>query len=74
MFFGRDADFRAGRVFGVMWREALLPESVAFWETLTLVTKSLLPGIIPRLARGLLLHEQIHRQRQANDLQWRYGT
>ena len=37
--------FALESVFGEMWREALLPEDMAFWETLTLVTKSVLPGI-----------------------------
>ena len=37
--------FALESVFGEMWREALLPEDAAFWETLTLVTKSTLPGI-----------------------------
>ena len=37
--------FALESVFGEMWREALLPEDAAFWETLTLVTKSVLPGI-----------------------------
>src|SRR5437660_920650 len=31
--------------FGAMWHDALVPERAAFWETLTLVTKSFLPGI-----------------------------
>jgi putative PEP-CTERM system histidine kinase len=37
--------FALESVFVEMWREALLPEDAAFWETLTLVTKSVLPGI-----------------------------
>ena len=37
--------FALESVFGEMWHEALLPEDAAFWETLTLVTKSILPGI-----------------------------
>ena len=37
--------FALESVFGEMWHEALLPEDAAFWETLTLVTKSVLPGI-----------------------------
>jgi putative PEP-CTERM system histidine kinase len=37
--------FALESVFGEMWREALLPEDATFWETLTLVTKSVLPGI-----------------------------
>jgi len=37
--------FALESVFGEMWHDALLPEDAAFWETLTLVTKSVLPGI-----------------------------
>ena len=37
--------FALESVFGEMWHEALFPEDAAFWETLTLVTKSVLPGI-----------------------------
>jgi putative PEP-CTERM system histidine kinase len=37
--------FALESVFGEMWREALLQEDATFWETLTLVTKSVLPGI-----------------------------
>lgn len=37
--------FALESVFGEMWHEALLPDDAAFWETLTLVTKSVLPGI-----------------------------
>ena len=32
-------------VFGVAWREALYPENAAFWKTLTLLARSLLPGV-----------------------------
>jgi putative PEP-CTERM system histidine kinase len=32
-------------VFAAMWLEASLPEKAVFWEILTLVTKSVLPGI-----------------------------
>src|SRR6266700_3567569 len=37
--------FALESVFGAAWREALLPEKAAFWETLTLLAKSVLPGI-----------------------------
>jgi putative PEP-CTERM system histidine kinase len=37
--------FALESVFGEMWHEALLPDDAAFWATLTLVTKSVLPGI-----------------------------
>jgi putative PEP-CTERM system histidine kinase len=37
--------FALESLFGAIWRDALLPEKAAFWETLTLVTKSFLPGI-----------------------------
>jgi putative PEP-CTERM system histidine kinase len=37
--------FALESVFGAMWREAFLPEKAAFWETLTLITRSFLPGI-----------------------------
>ena len=37
--------FALESVFGEMWHEALIPEEAAFWATLTLVTKSVLPGI-----------------------------
>ena len=37
--------FALESVFGEIWHEALLPEDAAFWKTLTLVTKSVLPGI-----------------------------
>src|SRR5215471_4562418 len=32
-------------LFGSMWRQAVDPESAAFWGTLTLVTKSFVPGV-----------------------------
>ena len=37
--------FALESLFGAIGRDALVPERVAFWETLTLVTKSFLPGI-----------------------------
>jgi putative PEP-CTERM system histidine kinase len=37
--------FALESLFGAIWHGALLPEKAAFWETLTLVTKSFLPGI-----------------------------
>jgi putative PEP-CTERM system histidine kinase len=37
--------FALESVLGAIWRAALVPEKAAFWETLTLVTKSFLPGI-----------------------------
>jgi putative PEP-CTERM system histidine kinase len=37
--------FALENLFGVMWREAPSPERAAFWGTLTLVTKSFVPGI-----------------------------
>jgi putative PEP-CTERM system histidine kinase len=37
--------FSLENLFGAIWREAVNPESAAFWGTLTLVTKSFLPGI-----------------------------
>ncbi len=37
--------FALESLFGAIWHDALLPEKAAFWETLTLVTKSFLPGI-----------------------------
>ena len=32
-------------LFGAIWREAVNSESAAFWGTLTLVTKSFVPGV-----------------------------
>jgi putative PEP-CTERM system histidine kinase len=37
--------FALESVFNEIWREALLPENAAFWKTLTLITKSVLPAI-----------------------------
>src|SRR5215472_815961 len=37
--------FALESLFGAIWREAVNPESAAFWGTLTLVTKSFVPGI-----------------------------
>jgi putative PEP-CTERM system histidine kinase len=37
--------FALENLFGAIWREALTPERVAFWGTLTLVTKSFVPGV-----------------------------
>jgi putative PEP-CTERM system histidine kinase len=37
--------FALESVFGAIWREAVTPESAAFWATLTLVTKSFVPGV-----------------------------
>ena len=37
--------FALESVFGEMWDKALVPEDASFWETLTLVTKSILPGL-----------------------------
>src|SRR5437667_7232923 len=37
--------FALESLFGAMWLGASIPEKAAFWETLTLVTKSFLPGI-----------------------------
>jgi putative PEP-CTERM system histidine kinase len=37
--------FALESLFGAMWRDELIPERAAFWETLTLVTKSFLPGV-----------------------------
>jgi putative PEP-CTERM system histidine kinase len=37
--------FALESLFGAMWREAVNPESAAFWGTLTLVTKSFMPGV-----------------------------
>jgi putative PEP-CTERM system histidine kinase len=37
--------FALESLFGAIWHDALIPERAAFWETLTLVTKSFLPGI-----------------------------
>jgi putative PEP-CTERM system histidine kinase len=37
--------FALESLFGALWHDALVPERAAFWETLTLVTKSFLPGI-----------------------------
>jgi putative PEP-CTERM system histidine kinase len=37
--------FALESLFGAIWREAAIPESAAFWGTLTLVTKSFVPGV-----------------------------
>src|SRR5437879_10597978 len=37
--------FALESLFGAIWREVVNPESAAFWGTLTLVTKSFVPGI-----------------------------
>jgi putative PEP-CTERM system histidine kinase len=37
--------FALESLFGAIWREAVNPESAVFWGTLTLVTKSFVPGI-----------------------------
>ena len=37
--------FALENLFGAMWREAASPERAAFWGTLTVVTKSFLPGV-----------------------------
>jgi putative PEP-CTERM system histidine kinase len=37
--------FALESLFGAIGNDALLPEKAAFWETLTLVTKSFLPGV-----------------------------
>ena len=37
--------FALENLFGAIWREAVTPERAAFWGTLTLVTKSFLPGV-----------------------------
>ena len=37
--------FALENLFGAMWREALSPERAAFWGTLTLITKSFVPGV-----------------------------
>ena len=37
--------FALESLFGALWHDALVPERAAFWETLTLITKSFLPGI-----------------------------
>ena len=37
--------FALESLFGAIWHDALVPERAAFWETVTLVTKSFLPGI-----------------------------
>ena len=37
--------FALENLFGAIWREAVNPETAAFWGMLTLVTKSFLPGI-----------------------------
>ena len=37
--------FALESLFGAIWREAGNPESAAFWGTLTLVTKSFVPGV-----------------------------
>jgi putative PEP-CTERM system histidine kinase len=36
--------FALENLFGAIWHDALAPEKAAFWGTLTLVTKSFLPG------------------------------
>src|SRR5438552_12504091 len=37
--------FALESLFGAIWHDALVSERAAFWETVTLVTKSFLPGI-----------------------------
>ena len=37
--------FALESLFGTIWRQAENPESIAFWGTLTLVTKSFVPGV-----------------------------
>src|SRR5262245_53386990 len=37
--------FALENLFGAIWNEAVIPERTAFWGTLTLVTKSFLPGV-----------------------------
>jgi putative PEP-CTERM system histidine kinase len=37
--------FALESLFGAIWHDALIREKAAFWETLSLVTKSFLPGI-----------------------------
>ena len=37
--------FALESLFGAIGHDALVPERAAFWETLTLVTKSFLPGV-----------------------------
>jgi len=37
--------FALESLFGAIWREVVNPESAAFWGTLTLVTKSFVPGV-----------------------------
>jgi len=37
--------FALESLFGAIWHDALVPERAAFWETVTLVTKSFLPAI-----------------------------
>src|SRR5215468_10160800 len=37
--------FALESLFGAIWREAVNPERTAFWGTLTLVTKSFVPGV-----------------------------
>ena len=37
--------FALENLFSAIWREELSPESAAFWGTLTLVTKSFVPGV-----------------------------
>jgi putative PEP-CTERM system histidine kinase len=37
--------FALENLFGAIWREAVDPERAAFWGTLTLLTKSFLPGV-----------------------------
>jgi putative PEP-CTERM system histidine kinase len=37
--------FALESLFGAIGRDALLPERAAFWEALTLITKSFLPGV-----------------------------
>ena len=37
--------FALENLFGAMWREAVVAEKAAFWGSLTLVIKSLFPGI-----------------------------
>ena len=37
--------FALENLFGATWHEAVTSEGAAFWQTLTLVTKSFVPGI-----------------------------
>jgi putative PEP-CTERM system histidine kinase len=37
--------FAVESLFGAIWREAANPETAAFWGTITLITKSFVPGV-----------------------------